>query len=262
MPDACLIVAPHPDDETIGAGIWMARNRSRDITLVHLTDGSPRNLTFARAAGFHSRKAYAAARRRELKDALRLLAPNRIRLRRFDYPDQETCGHLPELIARLAALIDMRRPSLVLSPAYEGGHPDHDSASLAVAVARALTRTPFRHREYALYHAGPNGETVTGKFLPCGDASVEVCILSAAEQDQKRAMLASFASQQDILKQFPVFEESFRDAPDYRFSRPPHSGRLLYEHWNFEISGEEWRRRAREVLTESMAAGDPRGSLD
>src|SRR5438270_3739781 len=102
MREACLIVAPHPDDESIGAGIWMDRNRGRNITLLHITDGSPRDLADARAAGFRSRRAYAASRRRELQDALRLMGVGRAQLRVFSYVDKESYLHLPEIVARMA----------------------------------------------------------------------------------------------------------------------------------------------------------------
>jgi LmbE family N-acetylglucosaminyl deacetylase len=248
MGDACLIVAPHPDDETIGAGIWMDRHRSRHITVLHITDGSPRDLANARSAGFRSRRTYAAARRRELRDALRLVGVEHGHLRNFSYVDKEAYLHLPELIARTAALIDKLRPSLVLSPAYEGGHPDHDSTALAVAAARRRAATPFRHLEYMLYHAGPGGAMVSGEFLPGPDGPVEVCSLSAAEQDKKRTMLASFTTQQHIVSQFTLLDECFRDAPTYDFSRPPHEGTLLYEHWRLGVSGADWRLRAQEAL--------------
>src|SRR4051794_6678906 len=65
--ESCLIVAPHPDDETIGAAIWMDRHRETQITLLHITDGSPRDGAAARKAGFSSRDAYAAQRRGELR---------------------------------------------------------------------------------------------------------------------------------------------------------------------------------------------------
>src|ERR1041384_2270935 len=127
MGDRCLIVAPHPDDETIGAGIWMHRHRNCEITLLHITDGSPRDPADAKAVGFPNRRAYAAARRRELHAALSLVGVRHSQLRIFSYGDKETYQHLPELVARMTALIDQLRPTLVLSPAYEGGHPDHDS---------------------------------------------------------------------------------------------------------------------------------------
>ena len=248
MKPRCLIVAPHPDDETIGAGIWMDRQRGRHITVLHLTDGSPRDLANARASGFQSRRAYAAARRRELHTALRLVGVSSSQLRVFSYVDKETYLHLPELIARLAAILDELQPSLVLCPAYEGGHPDHDSAAFAVAAARRRVSSPFRHREFPLYHAGPGGAMVSGEFLHGPHAEVEVCSLSEVEQDKKRAMLRSFTTQQEILKQFRLLHESFRDAPSYDFTRPPHEGKLLYEYWNLGVSGEHWLLRARQAL--------------
>ena len=233
----------------------MDRNRDCDITLVHVTDGSPRDLADARKAGLRSRRAYAAARRRELHDALRLVGIGRRQLRVFSYVDKESHLHLPELITRMASLIDELRPPVVFSPAYEGGHPDHDSAALAVAAARQRAAAVFRHREYPLYHAGPGGAMVTQEFLPSAGTRIDVCRLSGAEQEKKRAMLARFTTQQHILKEFAVSNECFRDAPTYDFSRPPHAGMLLYEYWNFGVSGEQWRARAREAL--ASGAGNP-----
>lgn len=243
--NACLVVAPHPDDETIGAGVWIARNREREITVLHITDGSPRDMADARVCGFPSRRAYAAARRREAEEAL-LLAGCR-RVRRFPFIDKETYLHLPELISRMCTLVRKLRPLLVLSPAYEGGHPDHDSAALAVAATASQFPGLFQHREYALYHSGAAGEFVTEAFL-AGDTRVDVFHLSPADRDFKRAMLAKFETQQHIVNEFPLRVEQFRDAPSYDFTLPPHDGLLLYERWNWGISGAEWRLRAREVV--------------
>ena len=253
MSGACLIIAPHPDDETIGAAIWMDRHRGRDFTVLHITDGSPHDLADARAAGFHTRRAYAAARRRELYDALSLAGVTRRQCRVFSYVDKEVYLHLPELIERMAALIDKLRPSQVLSPAYEGGHPDHDSAALAVAAARTRVSSPFRHREYPLYHASEQGELLTGAFLTDSDGT-EVWSLTPAEQQKKRAMLACFTTQQHILSKFGVLRESFRDAPAYDFTCAPHSGKLMYEYWNFGVTGAEWRVRAAACLSKTMRA--------
>src|ERR1044071_4691952 len=191
MRERCLVVAPHPDDETIGAGIWMHRHRHLEIHILHVTDGSPRDLQDASAAGFHSRKAYATARRRELRNALRLTGVDRSRLRVFSYVDKETWLHLTELISRLADLINGLRPNLVLSPDYEGGHPDHDSTAFAVHMARRVS-TPFIHREYPLYHANEAGAMVTGEFLPGLALPEEIVDFTPAEQTRKQRMLASF----------------------------------------------------------------------
>jgi LmbE family N-acetylglucosaminyl deacetylase len=222
----------------------MDRHAEWDVTVLHVTDGSPRDGRDARAAGLTSRKAYAAARRRELRNALGLLRPGRRRLRVFSYVDKESFLHLPEIITGMAGLIEALRPEMVMSPAYEGGHPDHDAAAFAVAMARRQTAHRFLHREFPLYHAGPAGEMVCGAFLPGGSERVETLRLTEAERGKKRLMLAAFATQAGILSRLEAGEECFRDAPAYDFARPPHEGTLLYEHWNIGVSGAEWRRRA------------------
>ena len=55
------IVTAHPDDEVIGAGAqlpWLP-----GAMIVHTTDGAPRNLRDANAAGFGCWQEYASARR-------------------------------------------------------------------------------------------------------------------------------------------------------------------------------------------------------
>jgi LmbE family N-acetylglucosaminyl deacetylase len=36
-----LLVAAHPDDEILGAGIWLSRRPAESVHILHVTDGSP-----------------------------------------------------------------------------------------------------------------------------------------------------------------------------------------------------------------------------
>ena len=63
-----MIVAAHPDDETIGLGARLAAFENAAFFIV--TDGAPENLADAQAAGLTNRAAYAAARARELETVL------------------------------------------------------------------------------------------------------------------------------------------------------------------------------------------------
>src|SRR5262249_31997817 len=150
-----LLVAPHPDDEIIGVGAHIPA--IRDLWVVHATDGAPRDMQDAQRNGFATRHEYARARHREALAALRLARIGPERCLHLDFPDRETAENLQQLTRRLLSLFRGIRPDSVLSPPYEGGHPDHDSVALAVhtavqIAAREAGRGP-RIVEYALYHA-------------------------------------------------------------------------------------------------------------
>jgi len=241
-----LVVAAHPDDEVIGAGIWMHRHSHSAIHILHITDGSPRDLENARALGFRSRRLYASARRRELDQALSHLAVRSCT--QFEFVDKEAHLNLPALVDRLAGVIRQLEPDRVLAPTYEGGHPDHDAAAFAVAAVRKV-RPSFEHLEYPLYHSSPRGRMIAGEFISPSLAAVEELLtLSAEERRLKRQMFACFETQQEILSRFRLKYERFRPAPHHDFDKPPHQGPLLYERWGWGITGGDWRRRARSAL--------------
>jgi LmbE family N-acetylglucosaminyl deacetylase len=187
------------------------------------------------------------ARRKELTRALTYASIPSEQCLCFHLVDQDVQEHLPWLIARLKAVVERLRPSVVLSPAYEGGHPDHDSVALAVAAVRKLASRGFDHYEYSLYHAGPRGRIITGIFLPAKGCVEENLLLTPEERRLKTLMLNCFTSQRPILKFFKVAKEKLRSAPRYNFLRPPHPGPLLYEQW-WGMSGKKWRELARQVI--------------
>ena len=143
-------------------------------------------------------------------------------MRSFACMDKESYRHLPKLITQIMALLQDLEPDMVLSPAYEGGHPDHDTAAFIVAAARQRIDRPFRHVEYRLYHASPGGDMVTDQFLPGATKPVEIYRLTANEQQLKRRMLTNFSTQQHILKEFKLDDEQFRDGTTALF-RPTSS---------------------------------------
>jgi N-acetylglucosamine malate deacetylase 2 len=234
-----LIVAAHPDDEVIGAGSRLALFDR--LTIVHVTDGAPRNMYDARRHGFRRPEEYEAARRNEFRDALRIAGarPDCIEL---GIPDQEATLNAPHIVPQLSAIIGSFRPDFMMTHAYEGGHPDHDACALAVHLSG--DGTPLV--EFTSYHTD-GGALRTGQFLnEC--APVLTVELSPAEQNRKRAMLACFRTQAETLALFGVAAERFRMAPVYDFSVPPHPGPLYYEQFDWGMTSKTFCGIAREVL--------------
>ena len=248
-----MMVVAHPDDETVGGAALLGR--VRQATLVHLTDGAPRESWFWHAAGVGTREAYAALRARELD---RALAVGAVRARRlaFGCIDQEAALALPRLTRALAALIDAERPTLVLTHPYEGGHPDHDAAAFAVAAAVRLCRAPPPLVAEMAYYHERDGALRTGAFLGGTGSRHE---LSRAERERKRAMLDCFESQREVLARFADDAEWLRPAPAYDFARLPHPPPLHYERFGWRLDGARFCVLAAAALAElglTRAAAD------
>lgn len=258
-----LMVVAHPDDETIGAGGILPR--LRDVCIVHITDGAPRDLPDASAAGFARREDYAAARRRELSAAMRLAGVAEWQLRCLNVVDQEASLEMAYITLKLVHLMRQLRPGVVLTHPYEGGHPDHDAAAFAVHAACARVAAPPDVYEFASYHAAAQVSAAgsisvqparmeTGRFLPGTDAG-ETVVLDKFARDRKQRMFDCFATQQNVLRNFAVGEEHFRAAPAYDFTAAPHPGTLLYESFGWPLTGERWRLLAEEALKTLGAEG-------
>ncbi len=211
---------------------------------MHVTDGAPRDRRFARSAGFSTSAAYRDARRRELDRAMRLGRVHPSRRRALGIADQDSAAHLTSIARAVAAACVESAIEIVFTHAYEGGHPDHDATAFAVHAAclRLGVRAPAV-LEMPYYHRAPDGLRA-GAFVaedhtdqPSAPALLHTIEGEALER--KRAMLACFASQADVLAMFDPAVERVRAAPAYDFTAPPHRGPLHYEELGWWIGGDE-----------------------
>lgn len=130
------IVCAHPDDETLGAAGRLPH--LRHVEIVHVTDGAPRDMVDAIANGFTSREAYARARAAERDQALAVAAVSPSRIHDLGRIDQDASFGLVALTQDLVTLFELGHPDIVLTHAYEGGHPGHDAVAFAVHGATEL----------------------------------------------------------------------------------------------------------------------------
>ncbi len=232
-----LILVAHPDDECIAFGALL--QRMHDPLVVFATNGSPADPYFWQKYG--SREAYAALRQKEALQSMQAAGVKDV-LFLADMPggetlvDQELFRNLHTAYELLADVVARRMIAGLLTLAYEGGHPDHDSCSfLAAQLARAASIPCW---EAPLYHRDTEGTGLFQDFREPTDDILDVRP-TEAEQERKRAMCRAYPSQGDFLQRFDVSREILRPQAAYDFTRPPHEGKTNYEIWQWSMTAQE-----------------------
>jgi LmbE family N-acetylglucosaminyl deacetylase len=143
-----VVLAPHPDDEILGAGglIHDWATQGLPVTIVSVTDGEAADL---------GRPGLDLIRREELQQALRKLCSVHVAVKRLGIPD----GKVQEHANRLRNALDSHADSSgTLVVPYEcDGHPDHEAVGkmgleLAAANGIAIARYPI----WAWHRAQPS----------------------------------------------------------------------------------------------------------
>ncbi len=219
-----LILAPHPDDEVVGFAALARRHQSEGATVaaLFLTDGIPDAETLWpwRRRGRPDR---VAVRRGEAEGAAAAMGTTIAGF--LGLASRRLKDHLAEARAAVAEAISRHHIDTLWVPAFEGGHQDHDAAS-------ALAST-FKNQlavfEAALYHA-ENGRVVDQVFQ---DGEGPVYPLSPPESAAKRELLALYASERGNLDYVGVSRESLRPQAAHDYTRPPCSGPLFYQRFQW-----------------------------
>jgi LmbE family N-acetylglucosaminyl deacetylase len=232
-----LVLVAHPDDECLAFGALL--QRIREPLVVFATDGSPADPYFWQKYG--SREAYAEIRRQEALRSMQIAGVKDV-LFLAGLPggeplvDQELFRNLRIAYELLAEIVARRMTTALLTLAYEGGHPDHDSCSVLAAQLAKLASIPCW--EASLYHRNPDGSGVFQDFLQPSEDAIDVGP-TEVEQERKREMCAAYGSQGDFLQRFDVAREIVRPQMAYDYASPPHEGKTNYETWQWKMSALE-----------------------
>ncbi len=148
-----LVVAPHPDDESLGAAglIALMRRAGQEIHVVVISDGGashPNSRLFSRAG-------LAEQRAGETREALEQLGVASARLALWNLPDGDVPGEghpaFEPLVDRAAAMLDATAPGTLVLPWRADPHPDHIASSAIWRAALARWGGRPRLLEYPVW---------------------------------------------------------------------------------------------------------------
>jgi LmbE family N-acetylglucosaminyl deacetylase len=152
------VIAPHPDDETLGLGATIATLCAAgvDVQVVSASNGGASYPGLSDAARIDLEDVRRAELRRSL-DALGAGEPITLGL-----PDGELSQHEAGLTARIAALLSAFPAGRWCAVTWRGdGHPDHEAVGRAAAAATAQTESVLIEYPVWMWHwATPGDPTV------------------------------------------------------------------------------------------------------
>ncbi len=250
MPSVVLFCA-HPDDEVLGSASLLHYLKD-NLRVVTVTDGAPKKMDDAVAAGFCSREAYSKARFQEQLNAMYSAGITEAQVHQLGFIDQQASFQMGAICHKILEILLTCKPGIVLTHAYEGGHPDHDTTAFAVwasvEMLKKLQGDAPEVVEFACYHGNGSSEMVYYQFIDYPQIPIWSIQLDQEQIEAKKKLIQYYCSQWKILEKFPVDVERFRRAPSYDFKKPPHSGILLYEFYDWGMSAGSWNQLAIETI--------------
>jgi LmbE family N-acetylglucosaminyl deacetylase len=187
-----VILAPHPDDETLGCGGLIARRISegRRVVVVVITDGRALLRRFGVAAN-PTEGEVSAMRKDETRRSVEILGGNVADIRFLDFENERLVAQKAEALARITALLKEVAPAEVYFPSPFEGHAEHVVTNeIARAACAATGACPATFEFIVNLKRGSSIES-----LPRRLHAVDV----SAHRDRERRALAQFRSHLDFL---------------------------------------------------------------
>jgi LmbE family N-acetylglucosaminyl deacetylase len=181
---SCLVLAPHPDDETLGCGTTIMRRVEADtaVHVVVVADGSTWPPGRDPAENIATRDA-------ELRASCELLGLPGASVTHLNFPEQELHLAGDSLVDAVSDAIRTWKPAEVLTTSVADPHPDH--AALGEATRRAVVGTGARLVVYPVWqwdHPRSWVRTLRASSRP-------ELVRTAGYLDRKRAAVSAYRSQ-------------------------------------------------------------------
>lgn len=208
-PARVVVVSPHPDDETLGAGgiISTLTRAGCQVEVVALSDGEA---AFPEANA-HERSELARVRRIEQERALARLGLSKRACTRLGLPDGKLSS-VRGLARRIASRL--QGAHYCLAPYRGDGHPDHEAAGHAAAAASALDGAQLCEYVIWAWHwqSPANAEFLwsRGKRVALDENAREAKAHAMLEYTSQTQSYGRFASDEPVVPE-PVLAHFRRD---------------------------------------------------
>lgn len=237
---AKLFLGAHPDDVEVTCGGLIKRTLDLGFPVWYFcaTNGAPSDLTYYPRYSCDSPTSYAQMRREELIQAASILGIEKDKIYLSNVDDQRLAWHIEESVDKVTELIEEQKPEVIFCPAFEGGHPDHDSLHLISHLAREKSSIKPLVVEYPEYNYFEGNKNFS-RFIP-GKQEVYRFHLSSEESLKKGQAFNAFESQQKYIMPFLesgiITMELFRLSDFPKRIQFPHQRPLFYEVVNVKVN--------------------------
>ena len=207
---SAIIVAPHPDDESLGCGgtIALLRSAGIPVTVIFVTDGS---------MSHPSSKKYPADRLVRLREgealnAVQVLGVEASCIRFMLLKDAAVPMHnervFDKSVARMREEIEALQPDVLFAPWRRDPHKDHQATAAIIKEALAGYSLPVRLLEYFIWL----WERSRPEDLPLDEEVFMRCVNITAVMNRKQeAVMAHVSQVTNLIDDDP---EGFRLSPE------------------------------------------------
>ena len=143
-----LVIAPHPDDETLAAGGLISSLRAQQISVavVAVTDGEN---------AYSGRPDLGQLRECEQSDALDKLGVEPKQIHRLRFADSDVAAQESSLVDRIVSLVS--HDTHLIAPWPLDFHPDHEACGRAAFAAAQALQIPITYYVFWTWHRGRPG---------------------------------------------------------------------------------------------------------